>query len=433
MQARAPLGQIGFLGLSHLGIVSSAAWASFGDPVVAFDPRPDVVQRLSRGDPPVQEPGLTELLGGQRSNLTFSSDPAVLSACEMVVVAQDVPTDAGNVSDLGSVTQLLDAALPHVASDTVFVIMSQVPPGFTRTMRDRLADLRPGVTIEMYYLVETLIFGEAVKRALKPERMIVGCEDPEHPINPRLRKALSRFGCPILPMRYESAELTKTAINLYLIGSVTYANSLSDLCERLGADWLEVVPALRLDQRIGPSAYLRPGLGIAGGNLERDLATLTRLATDVGVDTTYFDALGQHNAHRFDWLHRQLEDRVFARAAMPRIGVWGLAYKKNTQSTKNSPGLRLIQEIGPRAIVSAWDPAVKQADVPVSVAVAPDRDSVLDAAEGLVVAADWDAFATADLDTIRQRMRHALIVDCVGVLASRRKEMVGIEYVSMGR
>src|SRR5438105_9663952 len=129
-------------------------------------------------------------------------------------------------------------------------------------------------------------------------------------------------------MRYENAELAKTAINLYLIGSVTYANTLADVCQAIGADWSEIVPALRLDARIGPAAYLRPGLGIAGGNLERDLVTLQSLSVEHDVDATYIDALIDYNNHRLDWVHRQLERRVFSLDTAPTIGMWGLTYKK---------------------------------------------------------------------------------------------------------
>jgi UDPglucose 6-dehydrogenase len=433
MQAKQPPSTIGFLGLSHLGIVSSAAWASFGDPVVAIDPREDVVARLACADPPVEEQQLVELLIRQQANLTFSTDVRLVGTCAVVVVAQDVPTDASNASDLGPVTRLLELAIPHLAMGAIVVIMSQVPPGFTRMIRDEIGRQRPDLTFELYYLVETLVFGEAVKRAISPERLILGCEYPERPVAAALGGALARFGCPILPMRYESAELTKTAVNLYLIGSVTYANTLADLCEQMGADWLEMVPALQLDRRIGPAAYLRPGLGIGGGNLERDLVTLSRLAQSANVETAYLDGLAHHNQRRFDWLHRQLDQHVFARSSMPRIGIWGLAYKKNTRSTKNSPGVRLVQELDGRAGVWCWDPAVTQADVPTDIAIAKDRDSVLDDAEGLVVTADWDEFATADLAAVRRRMRNAVIIDCVGVLNGRRSEMAGIEYVSMGR
>jgi len=430
-------GPTGFLGLSHLGIVSGVGWASFGEPVVAVDPDAAVVERLAAGDPPVREPGLPELLAAAREQLTFTADLARLGECPLVVVARDVPTDADNRSDLGPVLALLDAAVPHLRQDVVLALMSQVPPGFTRELAARIRSARPDLAFALYYWVETLIFGDAVRRVLQPERLIVGCADPAAPLPPAFQAGLARLGCPILQMGYESAELTKTAINLYLIGAVTYSNTLADLCEAIGADWSEIVPALRLDARIGPAAYLRPSLGIAGGNLERDLATLGRLAATHNVTAPYLDALAAANADRFGWVGRKLEEHVFRDRARPTLGVWGLTYKKDTRSTKNSPALRLLADLEGRADVRAWDPAVGAADLPdallIGAEIVASRDAVVAGADALLVMADWDDFAAADLVLLRRTMRRPLVIDCVGVLERRRHEMAGIEYISMGR
>jgi UDPglucose 6-dehydrogenase len=277
------------------------------------------------------------------------------------------------------------------------------------------------------------VFGDAVRRALHPERIIVGCADPSKGLPGPFATALEAFACPIFLMGYESAELTKMAINLYLIGSVTYANTLADLCETVGADWSEMVPALKADARIGPAAYIRPGLGVGGGNLERDLVTLRDLARGHHLDTRYLDALGEHHARRLEWASRRLAERLFAREPHPTIAVWGLTYKKNTRSTKNSPSLRIIAELGDRARLRAWDPVIRSGDVSVQADVLDDGRTALDGADCLLIMADWDEFAQADLDSLRRAMRRPLVIDCVGVLDRRRGEMKGIEYVSMGR
>jgi UDPglucose 6-dehydrogenase len=424
-----------FVGLSHLGINYGIAWASFGQPVVGFDLVRASVAQLQAGHLPVHEPGLPELFARSREMLTFVDDPAALANCDLVVVARDVPTDAANASDVSPVLELVDAVAPHLRDGVTLAVMSQLPTGFTRHLRARLVEDRPDLDFSLYYWVETLVFGDAVRRALHPERLIVGCADPTAPLAATLAEGLARFECPIFRMSYESAELTKMAINLYLIGSVTYANTLADLCESVGADWSQMVPALKADARIGPAAYIRPGLGVAGGNLERDLTTLRALARTHDLDTTYLDALSEHHAHRLDWAHRKLAERVFSQATQPIIGVWGLTYKKNTHSTKNSPSLRIIADLQARARLRAWDPVIRAGEVATGAAeVVDDGRAVLDGADCLLIMADWDEFAAADLQAIRQRMRRPLVIDCVGVLDARRGEMDldGIEYVSMG-
>ena len=426
-------GPTGFLGLSHLGIISSAGWSSFGQPTIAVHPDEDLISRLGRGDLPIHEPGLPELLQRSRDCLTFSADLSSLSQCPLVIVSLDVPTDEHNVSSVEAVPRLIDAAAPHLRQDVILVVMSQVQPGFTRALGQRLRSSRPDLSFQLYYLVETLIFGDAVRRCLEPERFIVGCADPRVELPAVWAEGLKRFGCPILPMRYESAELTKTAINLYLIGSVTYANTLSNLCESIGADWSEMTPALKLDARIGPAAYLKPSLGIAGGNLERDLVTLRDLCEAHDQDASYLEALIEFNARRLEWVQRKVEQLVFAEgSSKPTLAIWGLTYKKDTRSTKNSPALRLLPSLASRATLRAWDPAIGAAEVDLPVDFASDRDDALRGADGVLIMADWDQFAEADLDRIRRDMRRPLVLDCVGVLERRRAEMDGIEYVTMG-
>ncbi|MBV9543561.1 MAG: UDP-glucose/GDP-mannose dehydrogenase family protein [Chloroflexi bacterium] len=422
-----------FVGLSHLGIVSSAGWASQGNAVLAVDADRSLVDELRRGELPIHEPGLPELIESSRGCLEFSADLARVAACDLVVIARDVPTDARNMSDLALVEALVDELVPHLRNGVTLAIMSQVSPGFSRAIGEHIRKVRADLRFELYYWVETLIFGDAVRRTLHPERFIIGCHDPRVEIAPALQTGLRKFGCPILPMRYESAELAKTAINLYLISSVTYANTLADVCESIGADWSEVVPALRLDRRIGPAAYLRPGLGIAGGNLERDLVTVQTLCGEHDVDATFLDALARHNANRLQWAHRMLSRYVLDHKHDSVIGVWGLTYKKDTRSVRNSPSLRLIAEIGDGLTVRAWDPVISPGDLESAAEIVDSARAAIDGADCLVIMNDWDEFAAANIDMLRDCLRQPIVVDCAGVLEGRRDELAGFTYVAMGR
>jgi UDPglucose 6-dehydrogenase len=423
-------GPTGFLGLSHLGIISSIGWASFGAPVIAVDTDEKAVATLRGGAPPVHEPSLDELLARSRTHIEFSADLRRLSACPLVIVARDVPTNDRGESDPSAVLDLIDAAIPHLSPGTTLALMSQVTPGFTRALGERLRASRPDLGVKLYYWVETLIFGRAVERFLRPERLIVGCADPAAPLAPELASGLLRFGCPILPMRYESAELTKTAINLYLCAAVTYANTMSDLCEAVGADWGEVVPALRLDARIGPSSYIKPGLGIAGGNLERDMVTLQDLGSARAVDTALIDTMLVYNARRWRWVLRKVEERVFAKGGRPVLAVWGLAYKKDTHSTKNSMSLRVIGELHQRAEIRAYDPVVR---IEVEGArIVRSREEALAGADALLVLTDWGEFAAPDPKELAS-MRRTLLIDAVGVVDRSRLAAGQTELVTMGR
>ena len=415
---------IGYVGMTHLGLNSAAAGAERGFNVLCFDPDANLIERLNRGELPVVEPDLPELLARNRARASFSADAERLSTCDVVFVAPDVPTDEQGASDLSGLATLIDIAAANLRPDAVLVILSQVPPGFTRSRS------RPG--LNLFYQVETLIFGLAIERALHPERTIVGCADPERTLPASYRTFLEAFECPILPMRFESAELCKISINCCLVASISVANTLAELCEGIGAVWSEIVPALRLDRRIGQHAYLTPGLGIAGGNLERDLTTVVRLAEKVGSDSAVPRAWIQNSRYRKDWALRTLHKTVLATINDPLVAVLGLAYKENTRSTKNSPSFALIEHLRPYR-VQVFDPVVPAEDAPhPDVAGALTVEAVCDGADVLVIMTPWPAFRDLVPEKIVESMTGRTVIDPYAVLDGARCRAAGLTYHTLG-
>src|SRR5262245_28575041 len=307
----------------------------------------------------------------------------------------------------------------------VMVVLSQVPPGYTRA----LEVLPPH---RLYYQVETLVFGQAVERALKPERIIVGCADPIVPLDARLRAVLEAFGCSILPMRYESAELAKIAINCCLVASVTVGNTLAEICERIGADWSEIAPALKLDRRIGAYAYLSPGLGIAGGNLERDLATVARLAEAHGTEAGLIAAFQRNSRYRRDWPLRQLQQRVLVGQAEPSIAILGVTYKENTRSIKNSPAVALIRTLeGCRLTV--FDPEVRaSSEWHGRMTVSDSALAACHGADAVAIMTPWPQFRELRPKDIARRMRGRVVVDPFSMLDRAAAVGAGLDHVVLG-
>lgn len=413
--------RVGYAGLTHLGLCSAVAAAGKGVETLGYDPDADLVARIGAGALPVKEPGLDAMLHAARDRIGFSADPAALGTCDLIYVAPDVATDGAGQSDLGEIDRLLELALAHARADAAVVVLSQVPPGYTRARQ------RAGRYLG--YQVETLVFGQAVERASRPERFIIGCADPVAPLPAAWRAFLETFGCPILPMRFESAELAKISINCCLAASVTVANTLAELCERVGADWSEIVPALRLDRRIGTHAYLAAGLGLAGGNIERDLATVMRLSGEFGTDAGLIRAIGANSLHRKDWVLRELHASLPA-GAQARVGILGLAYKENTASTKNSPALALIGHLDGWSL-QVFDPLVAAALVPNAIAA----DSALAAARGadaLAIMTPWPQFRDLDPAGIATAMRGRLVLDPFGVLPRPAARAAGLDHRVLG-
>jgi len=423
---------IGFAGLSHLGIVSAVAAAAKGNEVIAFDPDSALCENLSNGQLPIWEPQLLELLEANRSLIRFTSNLTQLRQCQLIIFSLDAPTDENGQTDLSSLNHLIDQVVAEASKGTILVVLSQVPPSFTRELSLRINQQMSDHQLMLFCQVETLIFGAAVERALHPERVIVGCNQPGVPLPVIYADFLQSFNCPILPMRYESAELAKISINMFLTSSVSTTNTLAELCESVGADWSEIVPALRMDKRIGEHAYLKPGLGLSGGNLERDLATVTALAAVHGTDAAIVDAWTSNSQQRRDWVLRAIHSEAIQRCDDPVIAIWGLAYKQDTDSTKNSPSIALLENLKPFR-VRVFDPVV-----PASAAPNPRchaAESEIEACEGADVLAamtPWTQFAKLDPREVAKHMRGRVVLDPYQILEAEAWRDAGLSYHTLG-
>lgn len=413
---------IGIAGLSHLGLCTAIGSAAKGATIVAFDPDATLIAAIKTGQLPVNEPGLEAALAEHGCRIAFTSDPAHLTRCAAIYVAVDVPTDDGGASDSTSVGAIVAAVTPRLRPTAALVILSQVSPGYTRQL--------PVPHDRLYCQVETLIFGRALERVLSPERFILGCADPSRPLPAGIANYLGRFGCPVLRMRYESAELAKIAINCLLAASVSTTNTLAELAGAIGADWAEIAPALRLDARIGPKAYLAAGLGIAGGNLERDLATVRRLATRAGTDAGVIAAFAENSRHMAGWAWRMLR-RALADRTKPRIGVLGLAYKPGTNSVKNSPSLALLR------MAREWSASVHDPVVPGSVAPGTSTvarpEMVAEGADAVLVMTPWDEYRALDLAALATRMRGRVMIDPYRLFDGAAVDAAGLDHYAIGR
>lgn len=420
---------IGFIGLSHLGLNYSLATGAKGFDVVAYDPDPTLTARCAAGEFPIEEPGSRELFAQHRARIRYTSAATALAECDLVFYSLDVGTNERNESDPGPLTALIHATAPHLSAGTTAVVLSQVAPGYMRQLRAELRELSPA---DFYYQVETLIFGRAVERAMQPERFIVGANDPGRPLPTPFQAWHAAFGCPVLVMRLESAELAKIAINFFLVSTVATTNTLAEICEAIGADWNEIAPALRLDRRIGPHAYLTPGLGIAGGNLERDLVTVQSLAIRHGTEAGIVNAWQKNSAHRRSWALHQLERALPSKENHPVVAVWGLAYKADTHSIKNSPSLELMRALRDHRI-HAHDPVAKidVAEFP-HVTIFSSPLATVEGADALLVMTPWSSYAAIPPGELQNRLRGRLIIDPYAVLDEAACRGLGFEYHRLG-
>ena len=404
---------VAYVGLTHLGLISAAAALEKGFSVLCFDADASFVAKLKAGNYPINEPGFTEALEKNKENLKFTASLEDLRHASLVYIAPDIPTDAEGVSSLEGIKEVIESTIPFLSKDACLIVLSQVPPGFTRSLERENLDFR-----KVYYQVETLVFGIAMQRALYPERFIVGALNPKTPLEPKYRAFLEAFNCPLLVMDYESAEFCKICINAFLAATVSTANTLEGICQAIGAKWRDIVPALRLDKRIGEYAYLMPGLGLSGGNIERDLMTILSLSQKKGVDGCVVEGFVQNSHYRRNW-----PLRVFYRQILPQaqekqltLSVLGLAYKENTHSIKNSAALKLLMQLK-NFNIQAYDPVVKI--LPLELASVMLKSSAIDAvknADVLFLMTPWEEFKKLSPEELVLFMRGKIIVDPYNVL-----------------
>lgn len=413
---------IGFAGLTHLGINSLVAAAERGFQVLGFDQDQDLISSLSKLDLRVEEPQLAEYLNKNKDLISFTFKKEDLYKCDLVYISTDVPTDDQGQSDLRIVNDIISTVLKFVKKTATVVILCQVNPGYTR-----------GISLKhenLYYQVETLVFGNAMQRAIFPERFIVGCRDVARDLPSAYQVFLDSFKCPILKMKYESAELAKIAINMFLISSVSTTNMLAEVCENIGASWAEIAPALRLDKRIGQYAYLKPGLGISGGNLERDISTISSISKNNNLNTALLDSWTLGSRARKDWAYKILSSKLELVNTNHIIGVLGLAYKENTHSIKNSPSIELLKKIS-KLRIKVYDPVVK--DIPgYQLDHAESISSLLDDIDVLVVMTPWDEFKNIPLENLLDKVREKILIDPFGLYNSYNLASYGFSYFCLG-
>ncbi len=410
--------------MTHLGLVSAAAAAEKGFRVIAFDPDSKLITKIVAGDYPIYEPGLAELIDEVGDRLRFTSDGADIGQTSVMYIAADVPTDEQGDSDIDSIDELIQLVASQIDDGSVMVVMSQVPPGYTRQ--------RDWPDARLFYQVETLVIGEALQRAGSPERFMVGCADPSSPLTPAYAEFLNSFGCPVIAMRYESAELAKIANNCFLASTLTMTNTLAEICEQIGADWSEIAPALRLDRRIGPHAYLSPGLGIGGGNIERDLRTIARLAAGNGTEAGVIESVFLNSAHRKKWILQTLHNKWGTEKADLTIAVLGLSYKPGSSSTKNSAAIDLLESLS-HARIRAFDPVIDTigARFP-NVGIAASASACCTGADVIVVMTAWTDFAALTPDVLSKAAPGAIVIDPWAVLDGEGCAAAGLDYQKLG-
>jgi len=342
---------IGLVGLTHLGTCYSIALAYKGANVIAFDFDSNTRSDRLLGNFDPAEPDIVQFLKNPKNNFRITENISELEKCDLLIYAKDTNLATEKYLALSLISSEINLFSETIKNDAPLIVMSQVPPGFTRQFEN--------LNRQIYYQVETLIFGDGLNRALSPERIIFGKKDERADLPKIVRKFAEIFNCTFLEMSYESAELTKMAINIVLSANITAANSLAELSNLSGGNWTHIENALRLDKRIGESAYVSPGLGLGGTNLNRDIDFAKLIAEEGGINATFFKSLLDHSRHMQNWLIREVTKIKQSGEKLDTITILGLSYKPGTQSTYGSAGYQLLEILDSSVKIFVHDPVVR--------------------------------------------------------------------------
>jgi UDPglucose 6-dehydrogenase len=430
--------KIAVVGTGYVGLVVGACLAENGNTVVCVDNDDSKIDALRRGEIPIYEPGLSEMIPRNvaEERLRFSTDlPAAVQLSDIVFIAVGTPQDEDGSADLRHVLAVAEGIGRAMNGFKVIVNKSTVPVGTTGTVRKAVA----AVTSHPFAVVsnpEFLKEGTAVEDFLKPDRVVIGAEDERaKAVMTELYSPFVRTGNPVLVMDCASAELTKYAANAMLASRISFMNEIANLCDRLGADVGQVRRGIGTDSRIG-SSFLFPGIGYGGSCFPKDVKALIKTGAEAGVELRVVEAVDATNeAQRRSFVPRiaahlgALEGKV--------VAVWGLAFKPRTDDMREAPAAAIISGLlEGGAAVRAYDPKASGAARRLfgdRVHFCRRSYEAVEGADALVVATEWNEFREPDFARIKSLMRHPAVFDGRNIYNPRVLREMGFHYEGIGR
>ncbi len=432
--------RIVMLGTGYVGLVSGACFAEFGMDVVCVDQDMQKIARLQRGEIPIYEPGLDELVhkNTQRKTLSFTTDlKAAMNGADAVFIAVGTPSRRGDGhADLTYVYQAARDIAAHITRYMVVVTKSTVPVGTGRDVEEIIGTLVPRDMFDVASNPEFLREGSAIQDFMRPDRVVIGAHSPRaQALLKSIYRPLYLIETPMVMCALETAELAKYAANAFLATKITFINEMADLCEKVGADVQDVARAIGLDGRIGRK-FLHAGPGYGGSCFPKDTLALIRTGQEkkspVGIVETVVDS----NARRKKRMALRVMEACGGTVKGKIIAVLGVTFKPNTDDMRDAPSLDilpLLQEAG--ATLRAHDPAgMKEAE-----ALLPDVIWCKDAVEAMtgsdacVLITEWNDFRGLEPETFVRLLKDKVLVDLRNVYKPSDMREAGLIYVSIGR
>jgi UDPglucose 6-dehydrogenase len=431
--------RVSMIGAGYVGLVSGACFADFGHHVTCIDKDARRIAALNNGELPIYEPGLADMVAAnlRQGRLEFTGDTARIGEAAVVFLAVGTPSRRGDGhADLSHVFAAVREIAPLLSATAIVVTKSTVPVGTGDEIARMLHEQRPDTEIAVASNPEFMREGAAVYDFKHPDRILIGTDDSRaRTVLAEIYRPLYLNAAPILYVGRRTAELIKYAANAFLATKIGLINEIADLCECVGADVQDVARGIGLDNRIG-GKFLHPGPGFGGSCLPKDALALIKTAHEHGAQLRIVETVAAVNEERKRAMAGKVVTALDGSVRGKTVAVLGLAFKPNTDDTRDSPAIPLIealQDLG--ADVRAYDPAGMEqlkARLP-TVTYCGGAYAAAEGAEALVIATEWEQFRALDLTRLKSIMARPVIVDLRNIYRVEEMRRAGFRYVAIGR
>lgn len=438
--------KIAVIGSGYVGLVSGTCFADMGNTVICVDKDPGKIETLNRGDIPIYEPGLKDMvsINHQAGRLSFTTDlePAV-KASSIVFIAVGTPPDEDGSADLSHVLAAAEEIGLYMDGPKIVVDKSTVPVGTADLVKSRISQVLKQRGVDHRFSVvsnpEFLKEGAAIEDFMKPDRVVLGVDNMEAAsLMKELYKPFNRSADRVIVMSVRSAEMTKYAANALLATKISFMNELSGLCESMGADISEVRAGIGSDSRIG-NKFIYPGVGYGGSCFPKDVKALISMHREKGSSSRILDAVEETNRQQKTVLVNKLVSLWGTDMRGKTVALWGLAFKPQTDDMREAPSIVIataLMELGAR--VQAFDPVAMDNARTIftgseNISFASDEYSAVSGADAMLLVTEWHQFRYPDFDRMRSLMLAPLILDGRNQYEPKTMKELGFEYYAIGR
>ena len=424
------------IGTGYVGLVQGVCLAELGNDVICIDLDRSKVEKLKKGISPIYEPGIEELLKKniKAGRIKFSENlENHIDGNEIIFIAVGTPPDGDGRADLKFVLAAAETIGKNLKSYQIIVNKSTVPIGTGELVKSTIRKYYKG-DFDVVSNPEFLKEGTALEDWMKPDRVVLG-DSNGHKAAEKVAKLYEVLESPVLITNLETAEMIKYASNSYLATQISYINSVASICEKVGADAVEVAKGMKLDKRIGGKAFLSAGLGYGGSCFPKDVEALVQIAKDNDVDFKILEEVEVVNKLQREKFIQKVVKRL-GDVKGKKIAVWGIAFKPKTDDIRMAPSITILEVLTALgAEITAFDtvaaenlhnimPEIKFADKAI--------DACVDA-DALLIITEWDEFKQIDLKKIKSTMKTPIIFDGRNIYQPETLKNLGIEYYSIGR